>query len=288
MYKPTIRYDKDGLAYVTEEGKLKGVSVHWIDNARNAGSTYATDGYPYPFRIVLHQIQGTANPSSIAGHSYPPHIWYSAKRRTLYQTVKLSRGAFALYQAPNAPYLTNRARALQVELEGYSTSDRKEADWELQNIAEDVIVPLVMWAPEINLNIIPDPWNIPGSAREDAPQRFLPETWANWPGLCTHANVPMGDDHWDTGALDIWYIAKHAKLLFLIDKPAEPLLQEVNIMPDYFYQNTADGTIYAVFPGGEWDDRYGWDEINALLSTFPDKMKMLKGNGALNAGRRIY
>lgn len=278
-YEPTIRYSSAGYAEVTDAGKAKGVSVVWVNNARNAGSTYATDGFDYPWRVVWHEIQGGTNPSAIANHPYPPHVWYDAERRILYQTVPLSRGAFALYQAGDAPYLTNRARAIQIELAGYSDFVANEPLRWLDNISEDVLVPICQWVDSVggsvDLNRIPEPWAIPGSAYTDAAQRFDPHVWATWPGTCAHANVPMGDDHWDTGALDIWRIASHAGMLIagLLDEAGYSQQfknQTEQEMPDLLYHigkaNTLEGTWYPVYRDGRMRSDVQWDEINFYLT----------------------
>lgn len=275
-YEPTIIYNEEGVASVTERGRELGVTVEWVPNARNSGGTYADDGIDYPTRLVYHEIQGSANPSVIAEHSYPPHTWYKPQQRILYQTVSLSRSAFALYQDRNAPYRTNKARAIQVELEGYSDFVANEPNQWLENIAEDVLIPKCTWAHNyspggpIDLLNLPAPWRVPGSAYTDAPQRFEPTQWAKFNGVCAHANVPMGDDHWDTGAMDIWRISQHAALLIagLLEEDKPPT-QEIKPVPLYFLQvkniaNPYHGAYYPIFEGGMYRDDYGWDEINGL------------------------
>jgi hypothetical protein len=197
---------------------LAGVmsEAQWVPNTRNGGGTYDPDGFGYPWRIVLHTIEGSANASVIAGHQYPPHLWYDPPSRALYQTVPFSRSGFALYQAPDAPHYTNRARAIQVELSGRAA---EAGNWPLpwlDAITEDVVVPICQWVASqggsINLNHAPPPGAIPGSATEDAPQRMSPDGWARFDGVCSHRHVPMGDSHWDTGGLDTPRIAAHAAL----------------------------------------------------------------------------
>lgn len=256
-YKPTIVFDDRGYARVTEEGLRKGVSVVFVTNARNAGGQYELGWYNYPPRIVLHEIQGGAVKSVIERHAYPPHIWYDTLRRILFQTVPLGRSAYALYQDPNAPHYTNKAFALQVELSGYTEGVANEPIEVLNNIAEDVIVPLCVWVDtytgnNIDLNDLPDyPWVIANSARVDAPQRYSIERWCNARGMLTHANVPMGDDHWDTGAMDIVWIANHAALCIgAILEGEDPFPTKESKMP--VLVQTANGTIYAIYDDGKW------------------------------------
>lgn len=199
----------DALGYVAE--------AIWVANARNGGGTYDPESFGYRWRIVLHTIEGSASPSMIAGHAYPPHLWYDPATRKLYQTVPLSRSAFALYQASDAPHYTNRARALQVEIAGRSADTPSWPQQWLDNITQDVVVPLCRWVAQqggsINLNNAPAPGAIPNSATVNAPQRFSPTAWALFDGLCSHRHIPMGDDHWDTGGLDTPRIAQHAAMI---------------------------------------------------------------------------
>lgn len=189
----------------------------WVPNARNGGGTYDPEGFGYRWRIVLHTIEGGTSPSVIAAHAYPPHLWYNPATRQLWQTVPLSRSAFALYQDPNAPHYTNRARALQVEIAGYAAQTATWPQQWLDNLTVDVIVPLCRWVASqggmIDLLDAPDPGPIPNSARPDAPQRLTATRWATGGGLYSHRHVPMGDDHWDTGYLDTPRIAAHAAYL---------------------------------------------------------------------------
>jgi hypothetical protein len=201
---------------VTREGIVE--QAQWVVNDRNSGGTYDPNAFGYPWRIVLHTIEGSANPSTIAGHPYPPHLWYDPPSRRMYQTVPLGRSAFALYQAADAPYLTNRARALQVEIAGFAAQTASWPQEWLDNITNDIVVPLCQWVAQytgasIDLSFAPDPGPIPGSARADAAQRVAPGTWALASGLYSHRHVPMGDDHWDTGGLDTPRIAAHARLV---------------------------------------------------------------------------
>lgn len=273
-YEPTIIYNEEGVASVTERGRQLGVSVEWVPNNRNSGGTYADDGIDYPWRLVYHEIQGGTNPGVIGSHPYPPHIWYSADRRILFQTVPLARSAFALYQASTAPYRTNKARAIQVELEGYSDFVANEPMRWLDNIAEDVLIPVAQWVAtqggSLDILNLPEPWQVPGSAYTDAPQRFEPTQWAKFNGVCAHANVPMGDDHWDTGAMDIWRISQHAALL-IAGLLEEKEIKEIKPVPLYFVQ-VNKGTIFAIFEGGMWRDDYHWDEINTLITHMGVKM----------------
>ena len=256
----TIEYDSQGNAHVTAEGQAAGVTVTWVPNDRNGGGTYDSSGYPW--RLVYHEIQGGANYGSIASHPYPPHIWYDAERRILYQTVPLGRSAYALYQPKNTHYVTNKAKAIQVELGGYSDYIANEPQSWLDHIAEDVLIPVAQWiattGESLTIMKLPEPWVIPGSASAEAPQRLSIDSWCNWDGICTHANVPA-NDHWDTGAMDIWQISQHAAYIIGGLLPAE----QDSTVPLYFVV-LDDGSFFAIYADG-FTRSLPWDECNWLM-----------------------
>ncbi len=187
------------------------MAAQWMANPANAGGTYDTT---YPWRIVLHTIEGSAAPAMIQGHRYPPHLWYQPDTRALYQTVPFDRSAFALEHPAGTPE-TNKARALQVEIGGRAAdAGNWPAEW-LDNITADVVVPLCQWVAaqggQIDLADAPDPGAIPGSASPDAPQRMTEAQWRTFRGVCGHRHVP-NNEHWDPGALDLDRIVRHAAL----------------------------------------------------------------------------
>jgi hypothetical protein len=195
---------------------LEGLVSHatWVQNPRSGGGTYDPLGQGFPWRIVIHEIQGDDRLSMIQSHPAPPHLWYDPVSRDLHQTVPFSRSAFALWQG-NGVY-TNRARAIQVELAGFSEYEPVETLQQLTNIAEDVIVPICQWVAmvsgQIDLNNVTGPFTISGSASEFAPQRFSEHLWTHFNGVCGHVHVP-GNDHWDPGAMNLQRIAQHAALI---------------------------------------------------------------------------
>lgn len=258
-----------------------------VSNPRSGGGTYQTGFYPYPWRIVVHEIQGDDRLSMIRSHPYPPHVWYDPASRDLHQTVPFTRSAFALYQAGDAPHYTNKARSLQVELAGMSEDTPWEpVEW-LTNIALDVVVPMCQWAAmqggQINLSHVTGPFVIANSARVNAPQRFDPQFWADFDGVCGHAHVPMGDDHWDPGAMDLQRIAHHAALVIA------GLLAPTQLLEDDVARlvKTPDGSVWStdgvvatpldsptyglvrklglVPPEPEWGVGVSWEEMGQLL-----------------------
>lgn len=200
----------------------------YVYNPRTGG-TYDPEGEGYPWAIVLHSIEseGLGNPAT---HPYPPHLWYNRKTRQKIQTVNCLYSAYALYQSPTAPYYTNRARRLQCEISGYAADAANWTTDEKRGIAENVVVPFVRFVraqgSDIDLSdaAVYLPGAIPGSANPDAPQRLEPVVWAFGPiGLVAHRHVPMGDDHWDAGALNLREIAQYAKEILGDTDPTSPV-----------------------------------------------------------------
>lgn len=234
---------------VTREGIVE--HAEWVANARNGGGTYDPEGFGYPWRIVLHTVEGSANRSVIAAHPYVPHLWYDPPSRKLYQTVPLSRSAFALYQGDG--HYTNKARALQVEINGRAAETASWPQEWLDNITADVVVPLCQWVAtyqgaQIDLAWAPAPGAIAGSASEFAPQRVSEGIWAVNSGLYSHRHVPQ-NDHWDTGGLDTPRIAAHARLLIAGMLPGTTTPEGEDDLPDYLLR-APEGTIVARYPHG--------------------------------------
>lgn len=243
----------------------------YVYNPRTGG-TYDPEGEGYPFRIVGHTTE-TDNMPDVASHQYPPQIWYNPTDRQKLQTINLKNSGYALYQSPTAPYYTNRARALQVEVIGRAVNMGGATEQYLQQLAEDVIVPLVLFARsqggDIDLSdpAVPLPGAIGGSANADAPQRLLPVVWAFGPvGYVGHRHVPMGDDHWDAGALNLRAIANYAKQILgsatstTVPIPTQPRVLKDRQM-DFYLRKNPDGSTFqepSTYPGITGPVNY-WD-----------------------------
>lgn len=278
-----------------------------VNNARSGGGTYAP-GYPY--RIGIHEIQGQNRLELAASHPSPPHLWYSPGTRVLYQTVPFTRSSFAFYQPPDAPHPTNKACALQVELEGYSEDTPWEPDEWLTNIAIDVIVPCCQWAAmqgqPINLLNVPPPHVVPGSASVNAPQRFSWAYWATFNGVCGHVHIPGNGDRWDPGALAMQRIAHHAALVIagllaptmLLEDDVARLIQTPDgtvWTTDGVVASQLDSPTYAMIrklglvpPEPEWGVKVSWEEMGQLLTydERTDSLRPFKVRNNPNAGVR--
>jgi hypothetical protein len=274
------------------DGLVPGAT--WVQNPRNGGGTYAAG---YPWRICLHTIEGalgTLSASLPGSHAYPPHLWVDPSTRKLYQTVPLTRSAFALYQG-DGPY-TNKARALQVEIAGHAATAGTWPDEWLTNIAADVIVPFVDFVrsqgSDINFDNVPPIGAIGGSASEHAPQRLTYQAWTDLDGLCTHRHVP-DNDHWDSGTLNVPRLVEITRELLGSSSPATPtkrrrgvdfnLRQSVAGVPDVFAWPgmgdqcvaydcpwVAAGMTVSLLPSNRWESKFN--------VVFPDAVKVYEAD----------
>ena len=197
------------------DGWLDDYGFRYVPNPRSAGSTYDPEGEGYPYRVVLHTTETDGMPNT-ATHQYPPQLWASYEGRLLIQTIPLTRSGFALYQGALAPYYTNRARSIQVELVGRADDAGSWSDAKLRWIAEAVLLPITKFVEAVGGRIdlsdaaVPLPGPHAGSARPNAVQRLDPVVWAFGPiGIPQHRHVPMGDDHYDADQLNARRIRDH-------------------------------------------------------------------------------
>jgi hypothetical protein len=211
-----------------------------------------------PGRIVLHTTEGLRT----YDYPYPPHFtlgifgeprawpsatqWFPGGSRTLaagqvlrLQHADLNLASYALLHRSGDPDTNHRgAHCVQVEIIS-NASDPPHwsaamyglvADW-----LADVVTALPELRPALDNFVAPDKWSEQGSWGFDTPFRM---TWQEWdkgingkpgvPFLCAHQHVP-GNDHWDTGALDVVRLTTLAKALLLPDPPA-PLTLEQQVL----------------------------------------------------------
>lgn len=240
------------------DGWLTEFGFRYVANPRSSGSTYDPEGEGYPWRICWHTTESSSMPNT-ATHGYPPQLWCRYESGELVQTIPLTRAGYALYQSSQAPYYTNRARTIQVEIVGRAIEAAAWSDAKLQWLAEKVALPICRFVESVGGRIdfsdaaVPLAGAIPNSARADAPQRLDPKVWAFGPvGMVGHRHVPMGDDHWDTGGLD----TRHFRDLIVAAVGGAGSPQPVPTPPrrridpvEMKVRRNLDGTI-AVYPKG--------------------------------------
>jgi hypothetical protein len=189
-----------------------------VPHVRNEGSAYAEPSY-YPYRpvILLHMTVGYAvSRSYVSGHKVPPHLWASPYDGTKYQTVRMDRAAYALYQPQFGYHWTNRHRLLlQTELVGVpEVSTATYTDAHCRWIAEHVIVPQVQWLHSIgetvDLNQVRYHANTSGSASEYWPGRMSEQEMADFNGVMCHIDA-WANDHWDCSAERVDLMCQYAR-----------------------------------------------------------------------------
>lgn len=169
-----------------------------------------------PTMCVLHTMQGSfeSGVASLTARANWPHGCYDPATRRKIQGVDTDNAAKALGNLPGGVE-TNRHGAIQYELAGFAQDTHDWPDEWLRNIAEDIIVPgysLGLW------DFTLPPLGFLGAdsgaiSRVDAPQRFTPEQWEAFHGICGHQHVPENGDRWDPGKLNVPRIIEHAQVL---------------------------------------------------------------------------
>lgn len=202
----------------------------WID-AGPDGGTWASDAAPW--RGIVHATQSrniSAAVSAYQANGTPPHVTADAWARRRAQHIDTDRSAYAVKNLPGGVE-TNRLRALQVELVGFSEDPANlpeslapyslEAltDADKRWLGEEVFAPLMAAHPVRPLSLTmygaDCGWTL---ARADARQRLSFDSWTVFDGWCCHQHVPE-NDHWDPGALDLATILRYAAPPLTEDDP---------------------------------------------------------------------
>lgn len=182
----------------------------WLGN----GATYAyTDG---PWKCVLHTTESKGLPGYNSGKS-APHITINPVSRSIWQHTEFTVGAAALKNAYGGPQ-TNKDQAIQIEIIAYSNralASDVGGVWigDLTHDQLDWLRGILKWlAAEFGIK-----WKWRGKqafsyGEANAPGfRFTAQEWDDWDGFCAHHDVPEGNLHWDTGALNWAYLMDGAE-----------------------------------------------------------------------------
>lgn len=220
----------------------------------STGRTGDTPRHPEsPGRIVLHTTEGKRT----YDYPYPPHFtiglvgdkdslpagayWFppaNGGTRALapgelhLQHCDLNLASYALLHRSGDPDTNHRGEhCVQVEIISMASTPDTWSDAMYGLVADwlaDVITALPDLRPALDNFPEPEKWTEHGSWGFDAWTRM---TWQEWekgingregvPFLCAHEHVP-GNDHWDTGALNVVKLTTMAKAL-LDEEPHQPL-----------------------------------------------------------------
>lgn len=163
--------------------------------------------------VCLHTMEGPIEVALRlfrANPCYCPHISIAPKSRRKVQHIPLSWPSAALKNAPSGVE-TNRAREIQVEIEGNAGESQDWPDDELAFIGE-VLADIKRAGADFDLDHHPQFVGKESGyiARADAPQRMSFADWYAFDGVAGHQHVPE-NDHWDPGRLNIDRVVEHAK-----------------------------------------------------------------------------
>lgn len=143
----------------------------------------------------------------IIRHPYPPHLWALPLHDVVYQTVPLTKAAYALVHDWTGYPETNHARAIQTEVIGFAREgldDPRLCEWLGRRVLRPILdagvpINLMRWAPSTG----PDGAGVSGTVR------LTSSVWYELDGQCGHANVPK-NVHWDPGRANYAAIARAA------------------------------------------------------------------------------
>lgn len=179
-----------------------------------------TYDYPWPPHFTLGLV---GDPHSLPAGSY----WFPGGNRRLYdgqelrlQHCDLSLTSYALLHRDGDPDTNHRgSHCVQVEIISMAASPPHWSD-DMYRLVASWLADVVKALPELRPALDNWPpasmWSERGSWGFNTPFRMSWETWAKGiggkPMLCAHEHVP-GNDHWDTGALDVVRLTNLAKSL---------------------------------------------------------------------------
>jgi peptidoglycan hydrolase-like protein with peptidoglycan-binding domain len=222
-----------------------------ITAATGPGTMYSN----YNWKFVLHSTEGPpgslpgtislfkANPGSCPHFIIDP---FSSCRRV--QCIPLSWSAAALRGGRNG-FQTNRGRAIQMEICGYTNESRNWSDAGLAQIA-DVIADCIKAGVPINPHNVVDLSRLSGTlATENAPQRMSPQEFQSFDGICGHVNVPF-NDHYDVAYSNTPRIGEHVRAILagagisIVPRPGTPMPPVPPIVqPGYMQEGMVGGQV---------------------------------------------
>ena len=178
---------------------VPGINGGWHPNAiRNQVQSGIGAYLNVPAKGVLHTTEGSSLPGYSGSH---PHFTLDFKRKLLYQHIPVTSGAMALVNLSGGVE-TNRARAIQIELVGFSDANRARelgrSAWAVVNWTDDdyaQIAELARWVErwcgvprQCSVTFTNSHHSLSGAA------------WLSYAGWLGHQHVPE-NIHWDPNGL---------------------------------------------------------------------------------------
>lgn len=156
--------------------------------------------------------------ASAAAHPWPPQFWYCPLHhpyapRLRIQLIPINRSGYALAHPAGTPE-TNRAGAVQCEVEDFAAKTHLWPQASLDAYVDDIIVPICAAAaidPRNHLTCYGAMDGIsPPLASTASPIRFkTAQEQYDYNGLTAHQHW-MANDHWDQGKINDLYISQRA------------------------------------------------------------------------------
>ncbi len=161
-----------------------------------------------PWKVVLHTTETAGMPGYVGGKN-APHLTYDTRDRTFTQHTSLLTSARSLKNDPGG-VTTNHDQAIQLEIICYSDESVAAQAWYRLGVSdlspdhlEDIHQFLLWCHVEFGVEMKWRGKQAYSYAEANAPGfRFTQQEWDDWDGICAHHDVPEGNKHWDTGALN--------------------------------------------------------------------------------------
>lgn len=193
-----------------------------IVQGKKSGGTWMAGAAP---KYVGHTTEGLSRypHSSAAAHPWPPQLWYCPahhpyRPRARIQIIPLNRSGYALAHPSGTPE-TNRAGAIQCEVEDFASKTPSWSRYSLDAYVDDVIVPVCELAAIDPRNYFPttgvDGYGVNGAVRQVAGV-MIP-----FNGLSVHANW-HANDHYDQGPINQLYVSMRATEILYPAQPPTP------------------------------------------------------------------
>lgn len=200
-------------------------AVNLVDERRavgnRVGADYRVPLSAAPWRKLFHTMEapeddpGTVPDEGwsleqtrnyIIHHEFPPHLWALHHHGVVFQTVPLTKAAYALKHDWTGYPETNHVHVIQTEVMGFARNglNGELADW----LGHRVLGPVLDAGVPVDLSNLA-PTDDDSASGINGSVRFSAQRWYAFDGICGHQNVPR-NSHWDPGHSDYARIARAA------------------------------------------------------------------------------